>query len=339
MTQEQLLAAAELTADDVIQAAATLQGVAVRTPLLSSRGLGRACGVDARFKAELHQHTNAFKFRGAYNHVSGLAPSVRKRGVIGASSGNHAQALALTARLLDIKATVVVPDDCPESKISAISAEGARIIRYRQGQDDRDRMVEELAAESGASIVPSSNSYPVMAGNGTVALEMLEDDPGLQTLLVPLGGGGLAAGCATIAKALKPEIRVIGVEPLGANDTYLSWLSGAPSFIPHASTIADGLRHQTPSARALTVNTRLLDDVLLVSDDEIAEAMRLAFAHLKVVPEPSGACAMAALVSGRGLSGAKGVGVVLSGGNVDWWNFRMLADPAGRALRGDSEAS
>lgn len=328
---ERSVSAVALTEHHVAQAAQLLSGVAVRTPMLSSRVLDRMTGVTAQFKAELFQHTNAFKFRGAYNHVMGLSPLSRARGVVGASSGNHAQALALTARLLGIHATVVVPEDCPQTKIAAIVADGASIVRYHRATDDRDKIVAGIAEETGAHIVPSSDAYSVMAGNGTVALEMLEDAPELDTLFVPLGGGGLAAGCATIAKALRPGIRVIGVEPEGANDTYVSWRRGERSTIPQVSTIADGLRHQAPSSRALAVNTRLLDDVVLVSDSEIAEAMRLAFTHLKAVPEPSGACAMAAVTSGRHLRGTRRVGVVLSGGNVDWSNFRTLADLGGRS--------
>lgn len=318
--------AVEFNAAHVIRAKSRLGGVAVRTPLLSSRQLDDLLGVRAFYKAELLQRTNSFKFRGAYSHVAALSGPELERGVVAASSGNHAQALALAARLLNTKATVVIPDDCPNTKVSAILAEGADIVRYNRKADDRDQIVSEIASLSGSEIVPSSNAYSVMAGNGTVALEMLEDNPGLDTLFVPLGGGGLAAGCAAISKAINPHIRVIGVEPEGANDTYLSLKEGIQISVPQINTIADGLRHHSPSALPLEVNRKLLDDVILVSDDEIAEAMRLAFRFLKVAPEPSGACAMAALMRMSPSRSFHQFGVVLTGGNVDWATFRALAD-------------
>ena len=319
---------AMLTPEDVLNAAARLAGVVTETPMLYSRDLNRKFGVQAWFKAESFQRTNSFKFRGAYHHVSRLGPAERSRGVVGASSGNHAQALSLAGRLHEIPATVVVPEDCPETKIKRVLDHGAAIVRYRRGFDNRDGIVARIAQETGACIVPSSDDYDVMAGNGTVALEMLDSVPDLDTLLIPLGGGGLAAGCATVAKHLNPEIRIFGVEPAGASDTYQSFQANRSVTLTRTNTVADGLRHLTPSKRPLAVNRQLLDGVILVSDGQVVAAMRLAFENLKVVLEPSGACAMAALLSGdAALRASRRVGVVLSGANVDWDTYTDLTRP------------
>ncbi len=314
----------ELTAKHVRQAAAALAGAVIRTQVLANPGLDAAIGASVVCKAENLQVTNSFKFRGAYHHLLTLPEQIRSRGVIGASSGNHAQALALAARLLKTQATVVVPSDIPATKLEAITRLGARVVAYRHGVDDRDTVVAHLAERGGLAVVPSADSLAVMAGAGTVAWELLQDAPDLTALLVPMGGGGLAAGCATITKALCPWIRVIGVEPVEGNDTHLSLRHGRRIAVPAPVTIADGLRHTTPATAPFAVNQRLLDDVLTVTDDQIAEAMTLAFTHLKVVVEPSGAAALAAVTSGR-VPGASGrMGVVLSGGNVDWSTLRSL---------------
>ncbi|MDI2129937.1 pyridoxal-phosphate dependent enzyme [Yinghuangia seranimata] len=321
--------AGTVTAQAVEAAARLLDGVAVRTPMLSSPLLDAELGVRVAAKAENLQRTGAFKFRGAYHHVATLPPDARMGGVIGASSGNHAQALALAARLLGTRATVVIPHDVPLAKLDAIRRTGATVATYRRGVDDRDALVAELAAMHGLAVVPSADSVPVMAGAGTVAAEILRDAPDVDTLLVPLGGGGLAAGCATYVKAVKPGTRVIGVEPAGADDTRRSLLRGRRVSIPAPRTIADGLTHTTPSAGPFKVNRRLLDDVLVVDDHAIAEAVRLCFRHLHVVVEPSGATAMAALLGGA-LGGDPGrTAVVLSGGNVDWGTFRTMMEADG----------
>jgi threonine dehydratase len=315
-----------VTADRVRQAGAALAGVAVRTPLLSASGLDAAVGAGVVCKAENLQRTNSFKFRGAYHHLVTLPGPVRDRGVVAASSGNHAQALALAARLLNTRATVVVPADIPATKADAIARLGATVVTYRRGVDDRDAIVADLAHSRGLAVVPSADSPAVMSGAGTVGLEFLTDVPDLSVLLVPVGGGGLAAGCATIAKAMSPRTRVIGVEPVAGNDTHLSLQAGRRVTVPAPETIADGLRHTTPAAGPFAINQRLLDDVLTVTDDQIAEAMALALTHLKVVVEPSGATGLAALIGGAVPSGWGRIGVVISGGNVDWAVLRSLTD-------------
>lgn len=321
--------ATALTADGVRAAAEVLDGVAVSTPMLSSPELDAALGAAVLAKAENLQRTGAFKFRGAYHHVATLDPEARVRGVVGASSGNHAQALALTAGLFGTRATVVIPDDVPRGKLDAIRHLGGRVVTYRRGVDDRNALVAELAAAHDLAVVPSADSVPVMAGAGTVALEILRDAPDIDTLLVPLGGGGLAAGCATYVKAVRPSVRVIGVEPAGADDTRRSVRRGRRVVIRPPRTVADGLAHTSPALLPFRVNRRLLDDIVLVDDAAIARAMQLCFRHLNVVVEPSGATALAALVTG-GVGRCAGepgrTAVVLSGGNVDWATFRDLLE-------------
>jgi threonine dehydratase len=323
--------AMEVTGAGVRQAAARLAGVVVRTPLLTSAGLTAAVGAELVVKAECLQITGAFKFRGAYHHLSRLSPEDLARGVIGASSGNHAQALALAAQLLGARATVVVPADIPDVKLAAIDRLGAAVVTYDRDVEDRDQVVADLSAGGGLCVVPSANSVAVMAGAGTVALELLQDAPDVDTILVPVGGGGLAAGCAAFVKATHPRIRVIGVEPDGCNDTQLSLHAKHPTRIAATNTIADGLRHNSPAPLALPVLLRYLDDVVTVHDDAITEAMALGFEHLKVVLEPSGAIALAALLSGAvtaspttGTRLGGRMAVILSGGNVDWATFRSL---------------
>ncbi|MBT2539781.1 threonine/serine dehydratase [Streptomyces sp. ISL-44] len=309
-------------------AARTLEGIAVRTPAITSRALDATVGFPVLCKAENLQHTGSFKFRGAYSHTANLSEAVRARGIIGASSGNHAQALALTAQILNIPATVVIPDDAPRAKAQGARALGARIIRYQRTHQDRDAIVTKLAERDGLAIVPSANSADVMAGAGTAALELLTDHPNITTLLVPVGGGGLAAGTAVIAKHLNPHIQVIGVEPWSATDTLQSLRTGTRVTLPTAPrTIADGLGHITPAELPFAVNNRLLDDIVTVTDHDITEAMGYAFRHLKVVAEPSGACALAALLAGQITHTDGTIGVVISGGGVDLTGFLTTIAP------------
>jgi threo-3-hydroxy-L-aspartate ammonia-lyase len=243
--------------------------------------------------------------------------------VIGASSGNHAQALALAGRLLAVPVTVVVPRDAPGMKVEGALSLGARVISYDRHSDDRDAITRALAAEHGYTVVPSADDRLVMAGAGTVALEMLQQAPDLALILVPVGGGGLAAGTAVTARDLNPGIRVIGVEPGAGADTARSLRAGHRVTLPAVpDTIADGLRHTSPAPLPWEVNKVLLDDVVTVTDDCIAHAMRWAFDHLKIVAEPSGAVALAALAS-SGLPPGQ-AGVVISGGSVDYRTFKAI---------------
>jgi threonine dehydratase len=321
-----------LTVDDVRAAATRLAAAAARTPLLTCPALDASLGTRVVCKAENMQNTGSFKFRGAYHHLATLAPAERARGVVGASSGNHAHALAAAAVMFGIRATAVVPADAPAVKLEAIARHGADLVTYDRVRDDRDAVVTQLAEARGLTVVPSANSVAVMAGAGTVAAEILDEAPDVDTLLVPVGGGGLAAGCATLAKAAASGIRVIGVEPVTGDDTRRSLRRGLRVSIDPPATAADGLAHTTPAPLPFSVNARLLDEVVTVSDDAIAEAMTLCFTHLKIVVEPSGATALAALTAGQVRPGSGRMAVVISGGNVDWTRFRALISR--RTIRG-----
>jgi threonine dehydratase len=309
---------------DIHNAAVRLSRRVSLTPILASAELNRELGVDVVCKAENLQRTGSFKYRGAMNHMLNLSADELTRGVVGASSGNHAYALSVAANILGTRAVVVMPNDAPSRKMEAVKTQGAEIYQYSRSSENRDSLVEELAADKGLSIVPSSDSWSVIAGAGTVGLELMQQlarPPGV--LLMPLGGGGLAAGCAIITKALSCNTKVIGVEPATGNDTALSLMKGQRVTIKHPITIADGLRHTIPSYRPFLVNQGLLDDVLIVHDSEIVEAMRLCLRYFGMLIEPSGACALAALVSGR-FSGSDTVAVVLSGGNIHENTFHSL---------------
>ncbi|MFI5867238.1 threonine/serine dehydratase [Streptomyces sp. NPDC051546] len=325
----------ELTARDVQDAAANLEPVTARTPALSALSLDQAASWPVVCKAENLQRTGSFKFRGAYHHASSLPAQERARGLIGASSGNHAQALALTGRLLEVPATVVIPADAPAPKVEGVRALGGRVVTYHRGSEDRDALVADLATQGGLAIVPSANSRHIMAGAGTVALELLAEHPEIETLVIPVGGGGLAAGSATIAKHLYPGIKIIGVEPEEGADTLLSMRCGQRIALPEAPvTIADGLGHSSPSPLTWAVNSKLLDTVVTVTDQDITTAMAFAFRHLKVVVEPSGACALAAVLRGLIPHESGTIGVVISGGGVDLPTFQRLIDhPAHRKAR------
>lgn len=319
----------EPTARDVEDAAANLEPVAARTPALSALSLDQAAGRPVVCKAENLQRTGSFKFRGAYHHASSLPTAERARGLIGASSGNHAQALALTGRLLEVPVTVVIPADAATPKVEGIRALGGRIVTYRRDTENRDALVAEIAARDGLAVIPSANSRHIMAGAGTAALELLTDHPGIETLVVPVGGGGLAAGTATIAKHLNPAIKVIGVEPQEGADTQLSLLCRRRIALPDIpTTIADGLGHTSPSPLTWAVNSRLLDHIVTVTDHDITTAMAFAFRHLKIVAEPSGACALAAVLRGLLPHDSGMIGVLISGGGVDLPTFHRLINQA-----------
>jgi threonine dehydratase len=307
--------------DDVRRAAARIEGVAHRTPVITSRTLDERTGATARIKPENLQRIGAFKFRGAYNTVAQLH---RPRGVATASSGNHAQALALSAALHELPATILMPEDAPASKAAATEGYGARIVRFDRYSADRDALLAELAEREGLETVHPYDDERVMAGQGTAALELIEDGGELDVLFVPVGGGGLIAGCATVATALCPGVRVIGVEPEVGDDTARSLAAGERVRVPVGRTIADGQQLDIPGARTFPVVRERVAAVVTVSDAEIVDAMRFAFERLKLVLEPSGASALAALLQGRAdVAGAR-AGVVLSGGNVDVARFREL---------------
>lgn len=306
-----------VTIDDIRAAAARITPIAQRTPVWTSRGYNTLTGVDAFFKCENLQKGGAFKIRGATNFLYSLSSEERARGVVAFSSGNHAQAVAIAARTLGMKATLVMPDDAPKSKLAATRAQGATIITYDRHTGSREAIGWKISADSGAVLVPPFDHPWIIAGAGTCALELMEQAPDLDALLVPLGGGGLLAGCAIAAKAHNPAIRVFGVEPALANDYWLSLKKGEPVEIASPPTIADGLRTTKPGAHNFPVIQELVEDVLLVSEDEIQEATKFAVMRMKLVVEPSGAVGTAAVLSGKLPAGLRRVGIVLSGGNVD----------------------
>jgi threonine dehydratase len=320
--------AAPVTLADVRDAAARIDGVAHRTPVLRSRTLDALVGAEVHLKCENFQRVGAFKFRGAYNAASRLTPEQLAKGIAAYSSGNHAQAVALAARELGSTAVILMPEDTPKSKREATAGYGAEVVTYDRYTGDRVAIGEALAADRGLALIPPYEHPHVIAGQGTAALELLDETGPLDALVVPVGGGGLIAGSATAAKGLHSGIRVIGVEPEAGDDTRRSLAAGHRVSIPVPRTIADGQAADIPGELTFSVNRRLVDDIVLVSDDDIRAAMRFAFERLKIVLEPSGACSLAALLAARITPLPPRVGVILSGGNID---ARRFADLCGDA--------
>ncbi|MBB4683853.1 pyridoxal-phosphate dependent enzyme [Amycolatopsis jiangsuensis] len=312
-----------VTLDDIRDAAARLAGVAHRTPVVRSRTLDSLVGAEVLLKCENFQRIGAFKFRGAYNAASRLSPDQLAKGIAAYSSGNHAQAVALAARELGSSAVILVPEDAPKSKVDATKGYGAEIVTYDRYTGDRVALGEALAAERGLALIPPYEHPHVIAGQGTAALELLEEAGSLDSLVVPVGGGGLIAGSATAAKALRPGIRVVGVEPAEGDDTKRSLEAGERVEIPVPRTIADGQASSTPGELTFSINRDLVDDIALVSDGTVREAMRFAFERLKLVLEPSGATGLAALLSGQVPASGR-IGVIISGGNVSPERFAEL---------------
>ncbi len=323
--------AVPVTPDDVRAAAARLDGVAHRTPVVRSRSLDDRVGRSVYLKCENLQRVGAFKFRGAYNAVSLLPVDRLSSGIVTYSSGNHGQAVALAARELGTRAVVVMPEDVPRSKTDAVVGYGAEVVTYDRYTGDRAAICERLADERSLALVAPYEDPQVIAGQGTVALELVEEVEDLDAIVVPVGGGGLLAGCATIATALRPDIRMVGVEPEAGDDTKRSLEAGERVRIPVPRTIADGQAVEIPGELTFSINRALVHGIALVSDAEIVDAMRFAFDRLKLVVEPSGATGLAAVLTGRideVAPGARRVGVVLSGGNVDTRRFVELVSAA-----------
>ncbi len=309
--------------DDIQAAAGNLWGVAHRTPILTSRTLDEMVGASLYLKAECFQRTGSFKFRGAYNAVTRLSAAEQERGVVAYSSGNHAQAVALASALHGVSATIVMPADAPLSKVNATRGYGAEVMTYDRYTEDRVEIGTGIARERGLVLIPPFDHPDVIAGQGTVALEMFEQCAPLDALVVCVGGGGLISGCATVAKAVG-DVRVIGVEPEAGNDVQQSLLTGRIVTIETPVTIADGQQTTSPSDRTFEVIRSRVDEIVLVSDDEIVEAMRFAFERMNIVLEPSGASALAAVMAGRIDVAGQRIGITLSGGNVDQRRFSEL---------------
>jgi threo-3-hydroxy-L-aspartate ammonia-lyase len=305
------------TPGDVREAAALLRGVANRTPVLTSRTLDERVGARVLFKCENLQRSGAFKFRGAYTAVSRLPREARSRGVVAFSSGNHAGAMALVGRMLGVPATLVMPADAPAAKLAATRGYGAEVVLYDRGRESREEVAAAIRRERGLAVVPPYDHPDVVAGQGTAALELLEETGPLDALLAPCGGGGLLSGTALAAAGFAPGCRVVGVEPELADDAARSFRTGELHTVSDPPTVADGLR--TPSLGRVTLPLVLehVAEMRTVSEEGIVEAMRFLWERMKLVVEPSGAVPLAALLADPEPFRGMRVGVILSGGNVD----------------------
>ncbi len=321
---ESAVAGGALSLDSVRAAARQIAGVAHHTPVITSATVDAMTGAQVVFKAENLQRAGAFKFRGAYTKISTLTAAERARGVCTWSSGNHAQAVALAANLVGTHATVLMPHDAPAAKRAATEGYGATVVSYDRYHEDREALARDLADAHGLVPIPAFDDWQVMAGQGTTALELIEDAGPLDTLVVPVSGGGLMAGCGTAARGLLPDVELIGVEPAAGDDTHRSLTAGHRIRIPVPHTIADGQQVEIPGALTFAINQPQITDVLLVSDEAILTAMRLLFERLKLVVEPSGATALAAVLTNPTRFTGRRVGVVLSGGNVGVDRFTAL---------------
>jgi len=312
------------TYDDVVAAAARIAGQAHRTPVLTSRAANEETGAQLFFKCENLQRMGAFKFRGAYNTLAKFDADQRRAGVVAFSSGNHAQAIALSARLLGMPATIVMPEDAPASKIAATRGYGAQVVTYDRYTEDREQIGRDLAARHGYTLVPPYDHADVIAGQGTAALELFEEVGELDFLFAPLGGGGLLSGTALVARAKSAGCLIYGVEPEAGNDAQQSLAKGEIVNIPTPRTIADGAQTQHVGALTFAILKRDVTDVLTATDDQLVEAMRFFAERMKILVEPTGCLGFAAARhAGLPLQG-KRVGVILSGGNVDLKRFASL---------------
>jgi threonine dehydratase len=307
-----------LTFAEIEAAAGRLAGRIHRTPVVTSRSLDDVTGRRVHLKCENLQRAGAFKIRGALNKLLTLTPEERARGVVAFSSGNHAQGVALAAAMTGASAIILMPTDAPALKVAATRGYGAEVVFYDRQTEDREARARELVEKTNRVLVPPYDDPAIMAGQGTAALELIEDAPELDALLTPVGGGGLMAGCSTAARALRPGVKIYGVEAESANDTWLSFERGERVSIAPPPTIADGIRNLSPGVLTFPILRRNVDGILLVSDAEIAEAVRFLLFRCKLLVEPTGAVSLAAVIAGKvPIPAGARIGVVLSGGNVD----------------------
>ncbi len=308
---------------DIQNAAKVLSGVAHRTPVMTSRTLDERAGASVFLKCENFQRMGAFKFRGAYNALSRLSAEEKKAGVLAWSSGNHAQAVALSGRLLKIPVVIVMPDDAPRVKLEATRGYRAEVVLYRQGVDKREEVGDGLARERGLTIIPPFNHPHIIAGQGTAALELFEDAGALDFLFVPIGGGGLGSGCGVAARSMSPGCQVIGVEPEAGDDAQRSLRAGSIQKISTPKTIADGARTESIGSLTFPLLREYLSDIYTASDSELLSAMGFMLERMKIVVEPTGVLGLAGALKSAELIRGKRVGVVLSGGNVDLGAFGL----------------
>ncbi|TAG81470.1 MAG: pyridoxal-phosphate dependent enzyme [Betaproteobacteria bacterium] len=309
---------------DIQSAAKRIAGHAHRTPILTSQTLNSMLGCEVFLKAENFQRMGAFKFRGGFNAVASLDPEMRAMGVVAFSSGNHAQAVALSARLHGIESTIVMPSDAPPTKIAATRGYGASVVLYDRYKDDRAAIGAQIAADKRCTLIPPYDYLPVMAGQGTCGLEIAEDIPALDSLIVCLGGGGFLSGCTVAMKAIQPQVSCFGAEPAAGNDGQQSLAKGEIVSIDVPTTICDGQQTQSLGKAPFEVIRAHVAGVLTATDAEVIEAIRFAFERLKLVIEPSGACALASLMANSAHFRGQRVAVTLSGGNVDFPRFASL---------------
>ena len=306
-----------LTFETIKEAADRINGHIHHTPVITSRSFNERAGCEVFFKCENLQRAGAFKIRGATNKILSLTPEEKRRGVAAFSSGNHAQAVALASREAGVSAVIAMPEDAPKAKVAGTRSYGAEIVFYDRHTQDREAVAVEIAERDGRVLVPPYDDYFILAGQGTCGLELAGEVPDLDCLLAPCSGGGLFAGVSFAAKAVQPEVRCYPVEPDTADDTRQSFLKGARVSIPPPPTIADGLRVQSPGALTFPILQKTAEDVLTVSDDEIIETIKFFLFRMKLLVEPSGAAAAAAVLMRKLPADARRVGVVLSGGNID----------------------
>ncbi|MBR8323147.1 MULTISPECIES: threo-3-hydroxy-L-aspartate ammonia-lyase [Burkholderia cepacia complex] len=312
------------TYDDVAAAAARLEGHAHRTPVMTSRTIDDALGAQVFFKCENLQRMGAFKFRGAFNALSRFNAEQRRHGVVAFSSGNHAQAVALSARILGIPATIVMPQDAPAAKMAATRGYGGNVVTYDRYTEDREQIGRELAEKHGLTLVPPYDHPDVIAGQGTAAKELFDEVGPLDAVFTPLGGGGLLSGTALATRALSPHAKLYGVEPEAGNDAQQSFRSGTIVHIDTPRTIADGAQTQHLGNLTFPILRRDVDDILTATDAELVDCMRFFATRMKIVVEPTGCLSFAAVRRMKDALQGKRVGVVISGGNVDLENFCAL---------------
>lgn len=301
---------------DIRKASETIAPLAKRTPVMTSGLFNRASGSECFFKCENLQRAGSFKIRGAANFILSMRPDEVARGIVAFSSGNHAQAVALAAASVEARAVIAMPLDAPAAKVEATKAYGAEIVTYDRFREDREAIGRRLASETGAALVPPFDHEMIIAGQGTAALELLEEIPDLDTIVACVGGGGLLAGSSIAAKGIAPGIRVIGSEPELANDTFLSFRKGERVEIPPSETIADGLRPVKPGAVTFPIVQKFVDDIVLVTEDEIRQTQAFIASRMKLIVEPSGAVSAAAVLFRKLPEQGRRVGVIVSGGNV-----------------------
>ncbi len=314
----------EITFENIRAASDRIRPIAKRTPVMTSRSVDQQSGVAAFFKCENFQKGGAFKIRGASNFILSIPKDQLPKGVVAHSSGNHAQAVAIAAEFVGAPATLVMPEDAPRSKVEGTRVRGAKIVTYNRFTDSREAISARISAETGATIVPPYDHPWTIAGQGTAAKELLEEVPDLDAIVVCVGGGGLLSGSSIAARHLRPSIRIFGVEPELANDTYLSFAAGKRVKIETPATIADGLRSTSPGELTFPILRRNVEQILLVSEDEIRATLKFLLMRMKILVEPSGAVSAAAVLFKKLPPGIGRVGVILSGGNVDYEQLATL---------------